>query len=228
MGGGFKEGEVGLRTIARAGIILREQGIATELLPIRHHSDEAGLIGSVHLMPSWMVKGHDAMLAVDIGGTNVRVGIVLTELDEADDLSKASAMRSDLWKHADDGPKRTQTVETLVAMLKSLKTRAQKEGLSLAPVIGVGCPGVIEADGSIARGGLNLPGGNWESSRFNLPKALKEGIDTISGHEAFVIMHNDAVVQGLSEAPFMRDVKRWAVMTIGTGLGNACFTNGDI
>ena len=40
-------------------------------------------------------------------------------------------------------------------------------------------------------------------------------------------MHNDAVVQGLSEAPFMKDVKRWGVLTIGTGLGNARFTNRD-
>jgi hypothetical protein len=38
-------------------------------------------------------------------------------------------------------------------------------------------------------------------------------------------MHNDAVVQGLSEVPFMQDVARWAVLTIGTGLGNARFTN---
>jgi hypothetical protein len=38
-------------------------------------------------------------------------------------------------------------------------------------------------------------------------------------------MHNDAVVQGLSERPFMDDVKRWGVLTIGTGLGNAEYTN---
>ena len=38
-------------------------------------------------------------------------------------------------------------------------------------------------------------------------------------------MHNDAVVQGLSEVPFMKDVSRWGVATIGTGLGNARFTN---
>ncbi len=38
-------------------------------------------------------------------------------------------------------------------------------------------------------------------------------------------MHNDAVVQGLSEIPYMRDVKRWGVLTIETGLGNARFTN---
>ena len=35
----------------------------------------------------------------------------------------------------------------------------------------------------------------------------------------------DAVVQGLSEVPFMQDVERWGVLTIGTGLGNARFTN---
>jgi hypothetical protein len=38
-------------------------------------------------------------------------------------------------------------------------------------------------------------------------------------------MHNDAVVQGLSEVPNMRDVESWGVLTIGTGLGNAHFTN---
>jgi hypothetical protein len=40
-----------------------------------------------------------------------------------------------------------------------------------------------------------------------------------------VVMHNDAVVQGLSEVPFLQDVKHWGVFTIGTGLGNARFTN---
>jgi len=38
-------------------------------------------------------------------------------------------------------------------------------------------------------------------------------------------MHNDGVAQGLSEAPFMQDVECWGVLTIGTGLGNARFTN---
>jgi hypothetical protein len=33
------------------------------------------------------------------------------------------------------------------------------------------------------------------------------------------------VVQGLSEVPNMQDVERWGVFTIGTGLGNARFTN---
>jgi hypothetical protein len=34
-------------------------------------------------------------------------------------------------------------------------------------------------------------------------------------------MHNDAVIQGLSQLPLVQDIARWAVLTIGTGLGNA-------
>jgi predicted NBD/HSP70 family sugar kinase len=48
---------------------------------------------------------------------------------------------------------------------------------------------------------------------------------TINDNETTVLMHNDAVVQGLSEAPFMRDVDIWAAFTIGTGLGNALYEN---
>jgi hypothetical protein len=33
------------------------------------------------------------------------------------------------------------------------------------------------------------------------------------------------VVQGLSESPFIREVVRWGVLTVGTGLGNARFAN---
>jgi predicted NBD/HSP70 family sugar kinase len=108
-------------------------------------------------------------------------------------------------------------------MLKHLLARAEKEGLNVAPFLGVGCPGLIKPDGSIARGGQNLPG-NWESSRFNLPQQLREMMPTIGAHETLVVMHNDAVVQGLSETPFMRDFAHWGVLTIGTGLGNACFS----
>ena len=54
-----------------------------------------------------------------------------------------------------------------------------------------------------------------------LPSVATHGAE----HETVILLHNDAVVQGLSEAPFMRDVTHWGVLTIGTGLGNARFTN---
>jgi hypothetical protein len=53
---------------------------------------------------------------------------------------------------------------------------------------------------------------------------LREAIPRIADHDTVVLMHNDAVVQGLSELPFMREIPHWGVLTIGTGLGNAHFS----
>ena len=161
---------------------------------------------------------------MDIGGSNIRCGVVETAFKKSKDLSKASVWKSDLWRHADDEPTREGAVKRLVKMLKDLISDAEKEGFKLAPFIGISCPGVINEDGTIEKGAQNLPG-NWESSKFNLPNSIAEAIPEIGGHDTAVLMHNDGVVQGLSEVPFMQDVDRWGVLTIGTGLGNARFTN---
>jgi hypothetical protein len=224
VGGGMRERQIGELAIGRAGVLLKTDGVKIDLQPIRNHPDDAGLIGAVHLAPPWIFQGHDSILAVDIGGTNIRVGVVQLNLKKAPDLSKASVWKKELWRHADDKPKREEAIDGLVGMLEKLINAAKKEGLGLAPFIGIGCPGKIEPDGSIDRGAQNLPG-NWESNRFNLPGRLAEAIPRIGEHETAILMHNDAVVQGLSEVPFMRDVERWGVLTIGTGLGNARFTN---
>lgn len=225
VGGGFLDSKAGLMAIARAQLLLKAEGLHVLLLPIANHPDEAGLIGAVHLIPAWMLKGHEAIIAVDIGGTNIRAGIVKLNFEEADDFAMAKVWKSQLWRHADDEPKRTATIDHLVRMISSLIRKADKAKLALAPVIGIGCPGIIAPDGSITRGGQNLPGGNWESTHFNLPEALRNKIPRIGGQPTFVIMHNDAVVQGLSETPRMADAQAWAAVTIGTGLGNASFVN---
>ena len=178
----------------------------------------------MQLLPSWILAGHDSILAVDIGGSNIRAGIVELNAKKKPDFSEASVGRLELWRHSEDSPAREDAVKRLIEMLLDLIKRADKDELKLAPFIGIGCPGVIRADGTIDRGGQNLPG-NWEVKSFNLPHLLREAIPKIGDHETLVVMHNDAVVQGLSEVPFMRDVDHWGVLTIGTGLGNACFTN---
>jgi predicted NBD/HSP70 family sugar kinase len=224
VGGGFRQSRVGEIAIARTDIILKAEDFDVDLVPIRFHPDDAGLIGTLHLAPSWIFEGHDSILAVDIGGTNIRCGVVETRWKKVPDLSRADVWKSELWRHADDEPTREGAVKRLVKMLKDLITAAETEGLKLAPFIGIACPGVIDADGSIEKGAQNLPG-NWESSKFNLPASLVEAIPQIGDHDTAVLMHNDGVVQGLSEVPFMQDVERWGVLTIGTGLGNARFTN---
>jgi hypothetical protein len=224
VGGGFRQSRVGELAIARTDILLKAEGFNVDLMPIRFHSDEAGLIGTLHLAPSWIFEAHDSILSVDIGGTNIRCGVVETHWKRAPDLSKTEVWKSELWRHADDEPTREAAVKRLVKMLKDLIAAAESEGHKLAPFIGIGCPGVINGDGSIEKGAQNLPG-NWASSKFNLPASLVEAIPVIGDHDTAVLMHNDGVVQGLSEVPYMQDVERWGVLTIGTGLGNARFTN---
>jgi hypothetical protein len=227
IGGGLRASRVGELAIARASVLLKAEDHPIDLVPIHDHPDEAGLVGSAHLVPSWMLKGHDSLLAADIGGTNIRAGIVELNLKKAADLCAARVMGYEVWRHREDSPTREESVARLGKMLSELARRAAKDKLKIAPFVGIGCPGIIEEDGRITRGGQNLPG-NWESSRFNLPGCIKELLPEIDGQESFILVHNDAVVQGLSQVPFMSDIEGWGVLTIGTGLGNAHFTNRPI
>ena len=225
VGGGFRWSRVGELAIGRASVLVKTAGFPVDLIAIRHHPDEAGLMGAVELVPRWILAGYDSVLAVDIGGSNIRAGLVAIRFSKADGQAESSVMESDLWRHANEQPDREGTVARLVSMLEALIVSAEKQKMKLAPFIGIGCPGIIGPDGSIIRGGQNLPSGNWEKKNFNLPERLREAIPKIGDHEISIIMHNDAVVQGLSEVPFMQDVAHWGILTIGTGLGNARFSN---
>ena len=98
--------------------------------------------------------------------------MVQLNLKKPNTLAKAKVWKYSLWRHGDEeNVKREQAIVQLGWMLKGLIGAAGKKHLKLAPFIGIGCPGVIEEDGSIDRGAQNLPG-NWESSKFNLPLAL--------------------------------------------------------
>jgi hypothetical protein len=222
VGGGFREGRAGELVIGRAQSLLDDDGIAVTLHPIHRDPDEAGLAGAVHLVPSWMLAGRDAMLAVDVGGSNIRCGIVTYAIKRGRRVRRAEVAEIRHWRYTDDDPSRTAVIDELVAMLRALVRHARKHRMKLSPVIGIGCPGRIELDGRIAAGGQNLPG-DWEHERFHLPTLVRRGVDTIDGDVPAVVMHNDAVVQGLSEMGRVGKAKLWGVLTIGTGLGNAMF-----
>lgn len=224
IGGGMIASRIGELAMGRATIMLAADGISIELVAIQNHPDEAGLIGAVHLAPSWVMAGHDAILAVDIGGTNVRAGVVELNAGKRGEIKEADVWKRQHWRHADDKPERDEAIEKIGAMINKLIERAEDEKIKLAPFMGIGCPGLIDEHGFILKGGQNLPG-NWEGKDFSLSAALSAHLPKIDGHDVFILIHNDAVVQGLSEVPNMKDVEHWGVMTIGTGLGNARFTN---
>ena len=82
------------------------------------------------------------------------------------------------WRHADDEPKRDDVIARTVSMLEELIEWSDAEGLRLAPIVGIGCPGRVQEDGSILNGAQNLPG-NWQSSRFKLPIEIRDKIPRI-------------------------------------------------
>jgi predicted NBD/HSP70 family sugar kinase len=224
VGGGLSSSHIGRLAMGRAAVLLNAEGTSIELVPIEYHHDEAGLIGSLHFAPGWVFTGYDAILAADIGGTNLRVGVVKHHASRKSDLSKASVWKLDHWHHAADRPSREEAVERIAGMMTALIGQTVSEQVGLAPFVGIACPGIIDGTGIILRGGQNLPG-NWEDASFNLPAELTSRLPKIDGETPLAVMHNDAVVQGLSEVPRMTDVEHWAILTIGTGLGNARFTN---
>jgi len=145
-------------------------------VPIRFHPDEAGLIGCLHLAPSWIFEAHDSILAVDIGGTNIRCGVVETRWKKAPDLSKASGVEvrtlAPCGRRADAGGRRQTPGQDA-----ERPDRGRDAGRAQAcPFIGIACPGVINDDGSIEKRRADLPGHHWQSSQFNLPASLVEAI----------------------------------------------------
>src|SRR5262249_37060994 len=144
-GGRFSGSRVGARHWPRLGAVERGKDI-------RNDPDEAGLIGAAHLAPTWMFKAHDAILAVDIGGTNIHAGLVCLHLEDADDMSRAEIAQLELWRHGDEKPSRNEAVGNLTGMLKRLVKTASKDKVALAPFIGIGCPGRIDTNGSIEAG----------------------------------------------------------------------------
>ncbi|MEJ1968377.1 MAG: hypothetical protein WDN03_07035 [Rhizomicrobium sp.] len=224
VGGGMRGHRIGKLAIGRLSALLKAEKIDVEIAPIDSDPDDAGLLGAVQLAPEWIFKGHDALVAVDIGGTNMRVGVVTFDLKKAPGFANAAVAEREIWCHAEDDVTRDAAVSSLVEMLNDVIRRAEKAQLKLAPFVGIGCPGIVESDGSIDRGTQNLPG-NWASARFNLPRRIVEAIPLIGEDDTQVALHNDAVVQGLSETANMTDVGRWGILTLGTGLGNASFVN---
>jgi len=226
VGGGMRESRAGELAIGRTTVILRLSGIEISLVPVRNDPDHAGLLGSVHLVSLEALEGAEAMLAVDIGGSSIRVGLIKLPSRGRTHIKPGRLLAIDEWKYSEARKPvtRDKAVKGIARRLEKMINEAESRGKRLAPVIGIGCPGRIDANGNILAGAQNLPG-NWEAKTFNLPKRLAALLPKADDGPFEIVMHNDAVVQGLSEAVRMSGYERWGVVTIGTGLGNARFTN---
>lgn len=151
----------------------------------------------------------ELILAVDVGGTNIRVGAV--------DLSGRILHKLDFPTEASRG--RERVTEHILSSIHGI-LGGFPEGEFQVVGGGFGIPGAIDLDRGIISESPNLPG--WED--FDIRSRLQEGL------RMPVFIENDANALALGEGWLgaARDVRDFCCLTLGTGVGGAIVLNGDI
>ena len=222
--GDLRHSRVGDIALGRAGVLLKAAGFDVELVFIRKPRREATLLGTVRLVPAWMLKGHDTLLAIDIAAQEVRGAIVALNFKKSPDLSKASVEHTQTWRPKAGPVEREGFVTSVADLLEELADRSRRKGDNLAPFVGIGCGGVVRADGCVTQAGAGFAAGLFGSG-LNLPLELCARLPKIGDHDTVVALHNGIVLQGLSQDGFMRDVPHWGIVSIAEDRGEARFTN---
>lgn len=150
-------------------------------------------------------------IGVDIGGTNIKIGIV---------NENGRPVASDSFAtQASDGP------EAIVATIKSqVASLVQKAGMSYSDMagVGIGSPGPLDPTGGIIIATPNLKG--WK----NVP--LRDMVSKATGLPA--ILENDANAAAYGEfwagAGKGDLVKHLVMLTLGTGIGGGIVENGQL
>lgn len=153
------------------------------------------------------MKSNRRVIGIDLGGTNVRGGMV----DEQGNLLATSQVPIRAEEGVEQG---------LVRIITLIEKIAQDSSVSRLDGIGIGATGPVDPVEGTIQNPYTLPG--WEcvpivarlQEHFHLP----------------VTLENDADVAALGEywLGAGKGVKRLYAVTIGTGVGTACILDGQI
>jgi glucokinase len=155
----------------------------------------------------------DFSIAVDLGGTNLRIAAVTREgqLLEKITLGTNLALGPD---HA---------IAEMCDAIRLLSAKYNETGTFLGT--GIGVPGIVDVDAGIMLQAANLPG--WENypARSEIERRVRR-----SNNDARVVLENDARVAALGEQWIgaARGIPNVAMLTLGTGIGGCIILNGKI
>ncbi|MCL2369937.1 MAG: ROK family protein [Firmicutes bacterium] len=146
-------------------------------------------------------------IGIDLGGTNIKVGVV----DGGRIVYKDSRPTNLAWSFE-------RTVDEIVSLVKVV---VEKAGINVKSygTIGIGSPGLIDTVKGEVIYSNNI---KWK----NAPLAKE-----LQGHLGVPIkIHNDAKVAALGEAVFGagKDFKKSILLTLGTGVGGGVIKDGKI
>lgn len=156
-GGGLMEGRVGAEIVERTGRLLRDAGEGAELIRLHHAPDEAGMIGWAYADGAGLLAKADGFAAVDIGGTNVRWATVRRNGPLVSGR-EPEVVHHDKWGHAEEDVDRDGLLDCIADGIVEMIRHAERNGLSLSPMVGMSWPGVMRPDGRFSDGCQNLPG----------------------------------------------------------------------
>jgi glucokinase len=145
-------------------------------------------------------------IGVDLGGTNIKFGIVSEKGKIKDKIS--------LKTFAEEGP------EKVIAQIKSGIKEILSENKYKINGIGIGSPGVVSSDKGIVENPPNLPG--W--TKINLGKVIQKEFNLD------VYVENDANAAAIGEMIFGAGKKysSFIMVTLGTGVGGGVIINKKI
>jgi glucokinase len=153
-----------------------------------------------------MAKSEKYALGVDLGGTNIKIGIV----SEKGKLIKSLSVKTE----AEGGPKKV-----ISNIVKGIDEILSKNKLKIQG-IGVGCPGVVNIRKGVVENAPNLPG--WKN--IKLGPILKDKF----GYK--IHLENDANAAAIGELIFGAGKKfdSFVMVTLGTGVGGGIVFNKKI
>ncbi|AZQ61802.1 ROK family protein [Flammeovirga pectinis] len=145
-------------------------------------------------------------LGVDIGGTNVKFGVVDSD---GNIIKKKKYPTKEVSEGGDFCGNFSKLLEKRLAKYPNIAS------------VGIGIPGTISADGLSTLDLPNVP----SLSRQPLVKILKNNFPSLP-----IAMDNDANAAALGELHFGLDAvpKTYIFITLGTGVGGGCVINGRV
>jgi len=153
-----------------------------------------------------MAKPDKYAVGVDLGGTNIKIGIV----SEKGNLIKSISVKTE----ADCGPKKV-----IANIIKGVEVILTKNKFKIQG-IGIGCPGVVSTKKGIVESAPNLPG--WKNVKLG---------PIIKDRFAYKVhLENDANAAAIGELIFGAGKKldSFIMVTLGTGVGGGIVFNKKI
>jgi glucokinase len=150
----------------------------------------------------------DFCIAVDLGGTNLRIAAVGTNGKILEKISLSTKVGS--------GP--SQVIDAMCDAILRLSRQCGNGGALIGA--GIGIPGIIDLEAGVVRRSANLP----EWAEFPVRHEIEMRLGTR------IFLENDAKVHALGEQWMGagHGVSNMAMITLGTGIGGAIVLDGKI